>query len=350
MENEIIELNIYFRNDEKIYVIYEDEILYFCNKSFDEVLEEIVNDSNKYSVDIVLHFMYLEEKLVKFYFKFINLLNKNKELVNIFLDRKKIGNIKKLLKAKNIKISSINVDLFSLAKFYKDENVEIFQIGEKESIEFKIENGKIKKIEKHDFSIDEYEYSNNFDFGNMEVVSTNEESLKKIFLKEEIDKNSIDIKNIIKINFRKNDIFVMLFLLIIPLLSVYLLDLSRLEKINKNYEKTLKLKENELKEMKILDYSDYVEDMKMIEDIENEMKRGNYYVMILDLIKASFNGVNYTKIKYENNVWEVEGNSENYSNVVNFEKELGKKYKRIKLDYLKDDNNGYVLFAYSILE
>ena len=94
---------------------------------------------------------------------------------------------------------------------------------------------------------------------------------------------------------------------------------------------------------------DYSKELAVLREIDMAMKRREYYSFIKFLVENSKNGIDYTKINYENSKWVVQGEMENFNNFEKFENNVLRKYSNSELGYLKD-NDTATLFEYNILE
>jgi len=213
-------IKIYMRSNSKIYVCIDEEVFYHENESLEEVLEVLKEEyeftGNKNPLKFILHFSYFtfndkelnvkedistneeNRKILKniynkdFLDDFVrkNINSENKKLylnhlenkfINVYLSRKKTSELKRVCGKFGFEILSIKIDFVSVYNFYKEENIEIIQIGEEKSLRFLIEDSKIKEIEKLDLVMEDISDIDNFDFGNMEVFTVDEENVKIVF-------------------------------------------------------------------------------------------------------------------------------------------------------------------------
>ncbi|RRD39348.1 hypothetical protein EII29_07075 [Leptotrichia sp. OH3620_COT-345] len=396
-------IGIYMRSNFKIYIYINEEVFYYENQELDFVLEtlreEYEQEENKINLYYVLHFSYfvfntdelvgkskVSENLDKndgktgqnqknmktnlydkdfisnFLTKNVNSINKKLYLnyfentyINMYLLKKKISELKKISGKYGFKVSEIKADFISIYNFYKEENLEILHIGEEESLRFVIENSKITEIEKLDLKNEDVSDINNFDFGNMKVIITDKEDIKAVFegaeLYEEPDfkseKRILSMENIRSI--KSKDIFIILFLILGYFSLNRIIPLEReIEKNEKIKSETKKLEKEYLYE-KNDKMPDYTEELVRLNEIDNSIRRKEYFSMIKFLIDNSEYGVSYTKINYEKGKWLIQGEVDDFNSFEKFEKNILKKYMKSELGYIKDSENA-IVFEYTILE
>ena len=112
--------------------------------------------------------------------------------------------------------------------------------------------------------------------------------------------------------------------------------------LNTKYQKYRNEKNNE----KLPDYS---EELSKLNEIDNGIKRKEYYSFIKFLVDNSINGIDYTKVNYENKRWLIQGEIEKFDNFEKFESNVRKKYENSELGYIKD-NDETTVFEYTVSE
>ena len=387
-------IKIYMRSNSKIYVYIDEEVFYHENQSLEEVLEILKEEyeftGNKNPLAFILHFSYcmfndkelntkddisLNEENGKtlkniynkdFFDDFVrkNINSENKKLylshlenkfINVYLSRKKISELKKVCGKFGFEISSIKMDFVSVYNFYKEENIEIIQIGEEKSLRFLIEDSKIKEIEKLDLVIEDVADINNFDFGNMEVFTVDEENVKIVFQGSDLysepnfaKKNEIISMESIK-NIKMKDIVILAVLAISYFLLSGLIPLEKEIKKNEKIKEETKNLEKEYLNKENNKIPDYSKELQTLNEIDNSLKRKEYFSVIKFLIENSEYGIDYTKIGYENKKWLIQGEMQDFGNFEKFEKNILNKYSKAELGYIKDNDTATV-FEYNILE
>ena len=366
-------IKIYIRTKNKIYIFIKDEILLYEGEEHLEVLENLKidyqleekmvewsvilnfsyfyinidneNDKNRFFDTLKKYFYYKKEK---FYFDFIE-----NKYINIFLERKKILEIKNIFRAHKWKVKKIKIDFDCIYNYFKNENIEILQIGDEESLRFIIEDRKIIEMEKLELKIDDLGNISEFDFGNMNVVELKENDINTVFQGENLYDNP-DFMRKKEINFnlksiKVKDIFFMVLLILLYFIINSFIPLEKGKIRNDEIRKEIKLKENEYLKRKNEKLRDYSKELEIIEDINESMNRKEYYSLIKFLIDNSIYGIDYTKIEYENKEWIIQGEISDFNLFEKFENNIEKKYKKTELGYIKDEDE-FSVFEYKILE
>ncbi|BBM37006.1 hypothetical protein JCM16774_1952 [Pseudoleptotrichia goodfellowii] len=387
-------IKIYMRSNSKIYVCIDEEVFYHENESLEEVLEVLKEEyeftGNKNPLKFILHFSYFtfndkelnvkedistneeNRKILKniynkdFLDDFVrkNINSENKKLylnhlenkfINVYLSRKKTSELKRVCGKFGFEILSIKIDFVSVYNFYKEENIEIIQIGEEKSLRFLIEDSKIKEIEKLDLVMEDISDIDNFDFGNMEVFTVDEENVKIVFqgsdLYSEPDfakKNEIISMESIK-NVKMKDIIILGILAISYFLLCGFIPLEKEIKKNEKIKEETKNLEKEYLNKKNDKIPDYSKELQTLNEIDSSLKRKEYFSVIKFLIENSEYGIDYTKIGYENKKWLIQGEMQDFGNFEKFEKNILNKYSKAELGYIKD-NDTVTVFEYNILE
>ena len=199
-------IKVYIRTENRIYAFVEDEIILYEDEELSEVLENLKTDyfwgENEVEAIVILHFSYFifnenEKNIKNNNINFLkNLLSYRKEkfymnftenlFMDIFLEKREIKRIKDTFRKYGWKLCKIKTDFDCLYNYFKDRNMEILQLGEKESIRFVIEDRKISEIEKLELKIEDLGNVDEFDFGDMKVIEVEEENIKSIFMGEEL--------------------------------------------------------------------------------------------------------------------------------------------------------------------
>ena len=366
-------IKIYVRSKNKIYIQINDEILFFENQEIDDVIENIKDEfdlDDNIEIDIIIHFDFVNfisnnENNLKYLEKLKNIMKYKEEkiyfnmlentYINCYFDRKEIEKYKIKIKNMKCKLKSIKIDFLGLYNKYKNENIEILQVGENESIRIKIESGKIEEFEKIDLNLKDIEDRENFDFGDMKVFTETEEEIKEIFLGDEMYENPNFLskkefklsKDLLKIDWKLRDsIFTILIIMgIIGTLNMF--SFKQIEKENDEIQKIIKEKEKKYIKTKEEKLPEYSKEIELLTEITGQIVRKEYYSFIKFLIESSKDKVSYIKILYENKQWTIQGEIENFKNFELFEKKLKLKYKNVELSYLKDRDE-VTVFEYKI--
>ena len=233
----------------------------------------------------------------------------------------------------------------------KTDRIEILQIGEENSLRILIVDEKIAEIEKIELRTEDVDDVENFDFGDMIVVGSGENDVKVIFTGSELSdspdfvkKTAIFDKESVK-NIKLSDV-VIAGICIIAYFWVYnSIPLQKKTVENEIIQKEIKSLEKDYLKKKAEEIPDYSKELATLREIDGAIKRREYYSVIKFLVENSKNGIDYTKINYENAKWIVQGEMENFSNFEKFENNILRKYPSSELGYLKD-NDTATIFEY----
>ena len=365
-------IKVYIRSENSIYIFMDDEIILYEDENISEALENLREDyglgEKGTEVSVILHFSYflLEESSERDKKDISNLLSRNifyrkerfymdfteNSFMDILLEKKKIKRIRDIFMKYGWKTGSIKIDFDCLYNNFRDEDMEILQLGEKESIRILIEDSKISEIEKIDLKIKDIENINEFDFGNMNVIELREEDIRNIFIGEGLYSSPDFIgKREIRVNIRNitaKDVFLAVTVLSGIAIFGNFIPLEREKEKNEEIRKHIKNSENKYLKIKNEKLPDYSKELEMLEEINNSMKRKEYYSFIKFLIDNSIYGIDYTKIEYGDRKWTVQGEISNFDLFGKFEDNMKKKYVNTELGYIKDDDT-VTLFEYSIM-
>lgn len=329
----------------------------------------------------------------------------NGEYLNLYLEKNKISSLKKIVKNYFLKISEIKIDFQAIYNFYKNKNlefesenqnqnqkenknkkedeeikivqiedigveqtidkeslenenlksekIEIFQIGEENSLRMVIFDEKITELEKVELRLSDIGEISEFDFGDMIVFTDTEEEIKMIFSGSELfenpnfaeNENFFDAKSLKEIKIL--DVATVLFLFLGYFLLSNFMNNEKLKKENENIKVQTKILEKNYLKKKDEEVPNYTKELKILKDIDNSIERDEFYSYIKFLVENSKKGVDYTKINYENSKWTVSGELKNFENFEKFENSILKKYPNSELGYLKD-NDEATMFEYVI--
>lgn len=283
---------------------------------------------------------------------------KNKEENLFFENQKENKNQKEDEEIKIVQIEDIGVeqtiDKESLEnENLKSEKIEIFQIGEENSLRMVIFDAKITELEKVELRLSDIEEISEFDFGDMIVFTDTEEEIKMIFSGSELfetpnfaeNESFFDAKSLKEIKIL--DVATVLFLFLGYFLLSNFMNNEKLKKENENIKVQTKILEKNYLKKKDEEIPDYTKELKILKDIDNSIERDEFYSYIKFLVENSKKGVDYTKINYENSKWTVSGELKNFENFEKFENSILKKYPNSELGYLKD-NDEATMFEYVI--
>ena len=283
---------------------------------------------------------------------------KNKEENLFFKNPKENKNKKEDEEIKIVQIEDIGVeqtiDKESLEnENLKSEKIEIFQIGEENSLRMVIFDEKITELEKVELRLSDIGEISEFDFGDMIVFTDTEEEIKMIFSGSELfenpnfaeNENFFDAKSLKEIKIL--DVATVLFLFLGYFLLSNFMNNEKLKKENENIKVQTKILEKNYLKKKDEEIPDYTKELKILKDIDNSIERDEFYSYIKFLVENSKKGVDYTKINYENSKWKVSGELKNFENFEKFENSILKKYPNSELGYLKD-NDEATMFEYVI--
>ena len=231
--------------------------------------------------------------------------------------------------------------------------IEILQLGEENSLRILIENEKIIEIEKIELKIEDVDDVENFDFGDMIVVGDGENDVKIIFSGAEFSDNvdfmkkmavfdGESVKSIKVLDIAIAGIFIFAYFLIYNLIS-----LQKKTVENEIIQKEIKSLEKDYLKRKAEELPNYSKELTTLREIDNGIKRREYYSVIKFLVENSKNGIDYTKINYEKAKWTVQGEMENFNNFEKLENNILRRYPNSELGYLKDNDTATV-FEYVI--
>ena len=231
--------------------------------------------------------------------------------------------------------------------------IEILQLGEENSLRILIENEKIIEIEKIELKIEDVDDVENFDFGDMIVVGDGENDVKIIFSGAEFSDNvdfmkkmavfdGESVKSIKVLDIAIAGIFIFAYFLIYNLIS-----LQKKTVENEIIQKEIKSLEKDYLKRKAEELPNYSKELTTLREIDNGIKRREYYSVIKFLVENSKNGIGYTKINYEKAKWTVQGEMENFNNFEKLENNILRRYPNSELGYLKDNDTATV-FEYVI--
>ena len=407
------QIKIYIRSEEKIYLFIEEKIYFYENQDLSSVLESLdeYSLSEEVEISLILHFSYFKiegmetdyednniknienfddeieenieengtQKLEKISFKENfrweilkeKILWKMKEMkylkkkfflnhiedkyVTFGIEKKKIEEFKNVFKQEKKKLLDIKVDITSIYNYNKNEDTEILTIGERKSLRFVIEDSKISEFEEIDLKIDDLENLEEYDFSDMKTVGLSEDNLKEIFLGTELyeepnflkKEKFFDDKNLKK--FEVKDVAVILLIGASYIFLQNLIPLEREKAKNERLKNETKKLEKEYLSKKNEKLPDYSKELSLLEEVDSNITRKEYYSFIKFLIENSRNGVDYTKINYSDNKWIVQGTVNKFENFEKFENNLERKYSSTELGYLKD-NDEEIVFEYTMID
>ena len=283
---------------------------------------------------------------------------KNKEENLFFENQKENKNQKEDEEIKIVQIEDIGVEQTIGKESLENENlksekIEIFQIGEENSLRMVIFDAKITELEKVELRLSDIGEISEFDFGDMIVFTDTEEEIKTIFSGSELFENPnfaenesfFDAKSLKEIKIL--DVATVLFLFLGYFLLSNFMNNEKLKKENENIKVQTKILEKNYLKKKDEEIPDYTKELKILKDIDNSIERDEFYSYIKFLVENSKKGVDYTKINYENSKWTVSGELKNFENFEKFENSILKKYPNSELGYLKD-NDEATMFEYVI--
>ena len=363
-------IKVYMRSKDKVYIYMNEELLFFENQELSSILENLKEEAEmeeKISVSVILHYPYFlfEEDLkdkgnfisknLEYICKKYYLNHLENRYINLYMERKQLNNIKNDCRQAGFKLTDIKTDFDIIYGFSKEEDVEILEVGEINSIRMLIKNEKIEEIEKLDLKLEDMEDRENFDFGDMKTFFCEEEDIRNIFQNEELadNINFLSKNNRIELGDLK-DIKLRDILAVVILIGVYLffkgtIPLEKQAERNKTLKKQLKNLESEYLKEKNEKLPDYSEELSKLNEIDNGIKRKEYYSFIKFLVDNSINGIDYTKVNYENKRWLIQGEIEKFDNFEKFESNVRKKYENSELGYIKD-NEETTVFEYIVSE
>ena len=275
--------------------------------------------------------------------------------VTFGIEKKKIEEFKNVFKQEKKKLLDIKVDVASIYNYNKNEDIEILTIGERKSLRFEVEDSKISEFEEIDLKIDDLENLEEYDFSDMKTVGLSEDNLKEIFLGTELyeepnflkKEKFFENKNLKK--FEVKDVAVILLIGAGYIFLQNLIPLEREKAKNERLKNETKKLEKEYLSKKNEKLPDYSKELSLLEEVDFNITRKEYYSFIKFLIENSRNGVDYTKINYSDNKWIVQGTVNKFENFEKFENNLERKYSGTELGYLKD-NDEEIVFEYTMMD
>ena len=275
--------------------------------------------------------------------------------VTFGIEKKKIEEFKNVFKQEKKKLLDIKVDVASIYNYNKNEDIEILTIGERKSLRFEVEDSKISEFEEIDLKIDDLENLEEYDFSDMKTVGLSEDNLKEIFLGTELyeepnflkKEKFFENKNLKK--FEVKDVAVILLIGASYIFLQNLIPLEREKAKNERLKNETKKLEKEYLNKKNEKLPDYSKELSLLEEVDSNITRKEYYSFIKFLIENSRNGVDYTKINYSDNKWIVQGTVNKFENFEKFENNLEGKYSGTELGYLKD-NGEEIVFEYTMMD
>ena len=275
--------------------------------------------------------------------------------VTFGIEKKKIEEFKNVFKQEKKKLLDIKVDVASIYNYNKNEDIEILTIGERKSLRFEVEDSKISEFEEIDLKIDDLENLEEYDFSDMKTVGLSEDNLKEIFLGTELyeepnflkKEKFFESKNLKK--FEIKDVAVILLIGASYIFLQNLIPLEREKSKNERLKNETKKLEKEYLSKKNEKLPDYSKELSLLEEVDSNITRKEYYSFIKFLIENSRNGVDYTKINYSDNKWIVQGTVNKFENFEKFENNLERKYSGTELGYLKD-NDEEIVFEYTMMD
>ena len=277
---------------------------------------------------------------------------KNKE-ENLFFENQKEDEEIKIVQIEDIGVEQ-TIGKESLEnENLKSEKIEIFQIGEENSLRMVIFDEKITELEKVELRLSDIGEISEFDFGDMIVFTDTEEEIKTIFSGSELfetpnfaeNENFFDAESLKEIKIL--DVATVLFLFLGYFLLSNFMNNEKLKKENENIKVQTKILEKNYLKKKDEEIPDYTKELKILKDIDDSIERDEFYSYIKFLVENSKKGVDYTKINYEDSKWTVSGELKNFENFEKFENSILKKYPNSELGYLKD-NDEATMFEYVI--
>ena len=230
----------------------------------------------------------------------------------------------------------------------KSDRIEILQIGEENSLRILIVDEKIVELEKIELRTEDVDDVENFDFGDMIVVGSGENDVKVIFTGSELSdspdfvkKTAIFDKESVK-NIKFSDVVIAEICIIAYFWIYNSIPLQKKTVENEIIQKEIKSLEKDYLKKKAEEIPDYSKELATLREIDGAIKRREYYSVIKFLVENSKNGIDYTKINYENAKWTVQGEMENFNNFERFENNILRKYPSSELGYLKDNDTATV--------
>ena len=156
-------IKIYMRSKDKVYIYMNEEILFFENQELSSILENLREESEideEMAISVILHYPYFlfEEDLqaknnfinknMKYIYKKYYLNHMENRYVNLYMERKQINDIKNSCRQAGFKLMDIKTDFDIIYGFSKEEDIEILQVGEINSVRMLVKNEKIEELER----------------------------------------------------------------------------------------------------------------------------------------------------------------------------------------------------------
>ncbi len=354
-------IQIYIKNNKKLFLNYNNEIHLYEFDDLDFILEEILNefDLSKHEIRVILdynEFILITEEIEQtdsnnYIIKDIK-LNHN---IRILYEKEKLKILKNTFKIIGLKLVSINIDLISLLNCMKNNignaNKNILLLNEVNSINLKKNSNNEYEIELIELKSSDVT-NENYDFDDIQLVMENKNDIELIFKGdlEERTFNIIEKRNffgVSKIWERQILIYVIFILSFVITNNITKVDNIKqdMKKLNTDIsqmEKEYKNKRTQKKE------STLNKDLNNFQQLEMSIKRKEYYSFIKFLIDMNkYNNIWYLNVKYNKEKWIVEGEFEKYEQFDSFEKYMRKKYKNNTLNYIKDKDTNSI-FEYAI--
>ena len=230
----------------------------------------------------------------------------------------------------------------------KNGKIEILQLGEENSVRILVEDEKIVELERVELKIEDVDDVENFDFGDMIVVGTSENDIKAIFTGAEfsdgldfVKKTAILDKESLK-SIKISDVVIAGIVTAAYFITYNSIPLQKKTTENEVIQKEIKTLEKDYLKKKAEEIPNYSKELTTLREIDGAIKRREYYSVIKFLVENSKNGIDYTKINYENAKWTVQGEMENFNNFERFENNILRKYPSSELGYLKDNDTATV--------
>ena len=316
---------------------------------------EKISFKENFRWEILKEKILLKMKEMKYLKKKFFLNHIEDKYVTFGIEKKKIEEFKNVFKQEKKKLLDIKVDVASIYNYNKNEDIEILTIGERKSLRFEVEDSKISEFEEIDLKIDDLENLEEYDFSDMKTVGLSEDNLKEIFLGTELyeepnflkKEKFFENKNLKK--FEVKDVAIILLIGASYIFLQNLIPLEREKAKNERMKNETKKLEKEYLSKKNEKLPNYSKELSLLEEVDSNITRKEYYSFIKFLIENSRNGVDYTKINYSDNKWIVQGMVNKFENFEKFENNLEGKYSSTELGYLKD-NDEEIVFEYTMMD
>lgn len=205
-EDEFSSISVYIRKENVFYVKIGNDISFYENMDLDNCIKIILQENPEINrqtlVSVIYHYNFGDiqktrkilnfNKIYGYVKKEVYLSHVDNTSLSLYLPKKEINHIQKILRKYKLQIKDIKLDFTSLLSFYTNKNEsekEILQLGEDDSIRAKINYKKIIEVEKLDLTIDDFRENSDYDFADIEIISDNEQSISNIFEGSEIYSN-----------------------------------------------------------------------------------------------------------------------------------------------------------------